>query len=137
MGTLRRCYGFYLLLAMLVAAGSVAAAGQQGAMRGATSTLQASTNAVAGGSGDVFATPFNIVALANPVGWQEAPPSVSTAESGEAPIGGPSPSEWAASEQGTGEAARRAVRSAALGAAHAAGLDWPEPELSRLCVYRL
>lgn len=137
MGTLRRCYGFYLLLAMLVAAGSVAAAGQQGAVRGATSTLQVATNAVAGGSGDVFATPLNVVALANSLGWEVPTAPTGAAESGERPLGGPSPSEWAASEQGTGEAARRAVRSATPGAAYVAGPDRPAPELCRLCVYRL
>ena len=137
MDPIRRHPAFYLLLAALVAAGSIAAAGQQGAVRGATSTLQAATNAVAGGSGNVFATPVNIVALANTMGWEDAPLSVSAADLGEAPLGGPSPSEWAASEQGTGEAARRAARSATPGAAYVAGPDRPAPELCRLCVYRL
>ncbi len=124
---------------MLVAAGSVAAAGQQGAARGTTATaLQPATNGVGGdSSGDVFATPLNVIALANAMGWEEAPGPTGSVRPGEGPLGGPSPSEWAASEQGTGEAARRAMRSAAFGPVCDAGSDRPTPELCRLCVYRL
>ncbi|MEP0548840.1 MAG: hypothetical protein ABJF88_18040 [Rhodothermales bacterium] len=135
MQPLRRHPGLYLLLAILVAAGSVAAAGQQGATRGTTATaLQPAMSSV---SGSVFATPLNVVALANTLGWQEAPLPTGAAEFGERPLSGPSPSEWAAGGQGAGEAARRATRPATLGSVHAFGPDRTTPELCRLCVYRL
>lgn len=138
MDLIRRRPGLYLLLAALVAAGSVAAAGQQGATRGPATALQPGSNGASGvSSGGVFATPINVVALANAVGWMEAPPPTGAAESGEWLPSGSGPSEWAASGQGTHEAARRSARSAMRGCGHAAGLDRPTPELSRLCVYRL
>jgi hypothetical protein len=130
---LRRLSGFYLLLALLVAAGSVAAAGQQSVLRGTAATaLQPATNSASGG---VFATPLNAVALANTLGW-EAPPPTGAANPGERLLGGP-PSAWAASEPGTGEAARRAVCSMVLRSDYGAEPDRPTPELCRLCVYRL
>ena len=128
--TLRHRFGLRLLLAVLLAVGSVSVSAQQSLARGLAVPV---SDTDAGLGDDVFTTPPSAIALANTV-----------ALAGGAGGGADAQAEAFGSDPtGTSRAFPRATisslhpPSSAGGSVHGPGADRPPTERDRFCVYRL